>query len=175
MLSEAAPIPDATVSNPSVALRPSAVAEDRPSLGLEGSKPGRMGGLVLTRHLGESIMIGEGVEVHVVGLRSGTARLKVVAPRTIPVHRREVFESIRSGCEPTEPEPPTKPVVPTLGKPPGGLVLARSARQSIMIGEDVEIGVVEVRPSTVKLRISAPKSVPVHRREVFDSLRGGMG
>jgi carbon storage regulator len=171
MFSEAGLIQDALASSPVRTPGPSAIEQDLPALGREESKPARMGGLVLTRHLGESIMIGEGVEVHVVGLRSGTVRLKVVAPRTIPVHRREVFDSIRSGSEPPQPDHSTAPVAPRAGKPSGGLVLARSARQSIMIGEDVEIGVVEVRPSTVKLRISAPKSVPVHRREIFDSLR----
>jgi carbon storage regulator len=133
----------------------------------------KLGGLVLTRHLGESIMIGEDVEVEVVGLKSGTVRLKVVAPRTIPVHRREIFDSIHSEPAPVAASPRTEPVAPRPGKPGGGLVLARSTRQSIMIGEHVEIGVVEVRPSTVKLRIVAPRSVEVHRREVYESLRRG--
>ncbi len=171
MLGETSLIPDAQAAVTSTA-RTSTVERPVPSLGGEGSKDGRVGGLVLTRHLGESIMIGEDVEVQVVGLKAGTVRLKFVAPRTVPVHRREVFDAIKSGVEPSTPTPQVAPVDSRPAKISGGLVLARLARQSVMIGEDVEIGVVEVRPSTVKLRIAAPRSVSVHRREVFDSLKG---
>ena len=173
MLTEAASLtPDAPASSPTMATPPPSYGGDLPALGLEESKPARLGGLVLTRHLGESIMIGDEVEVSVAGIRSGTVRLKVVAPRTIAVHRREIFDSIQSAPALAEPAHVLEPVRPRPGKPSGGLVLARSVRQSIMIGEDVEIGVVDVRPSTVKLRISAPKSIPVHRREIFESLKG---
>jgi carbon storage regulator len=179
MLTEPASlIPDVPASSPALATRPPNNEGNQPALVQQESKSGRLGGLVLTRHLGESIMIGDEVEVHVVGLRSGTVRLKVVAPRSIQVHRREIFDSIRSEAALAEPalspEAEPVPVSHRPGKVNGGLVLARLARQSIMIGEDVEIGVVEVRPSVVKLRISAPKSVPVHRREVFESLRDGL-
>ena len=131
----------------------------------------KLGGLVLTRHVDESIMVGDEVEVQVVGLKSGTVRLKIVAPRSIPVHRREVFDAIRetrlevaSSIASTDPRP---------GKPSGGLVLTRYAQQSIMIGDEVEIAVVEVRPTTVKLKIVAPRTVAVHRREVYEAIRGG--
>ena len=106
----------------------------------ESPKDVKLGGLVLTRHPGESIMIGDEVEVEVAAIRSGTVRLKIVAPRTIPVHRREIYDSIRAESEAT----PAEPVSSRPGKPSGGLVLARSARQSIMIGHDVELAVVEV-------------------------------
>jgi carbon storage regulator len=178
MPGEASLMQDAPASVPSVAPLDMSSglsrASDRPGIDRDESKAGRLGGLVLTRHLGESIMVGDEVEVQVVGIKSGTVRLKVVAPRSIPVHRREVFDAIRSGFAPPEPAPRLEGTAPRGGKPAGGLVLARMARESIMIGEDVEIAVVESRPSTVKLRISAPKSVPVHRREVYEALRGGL-
>lgn len=50
------------------------------------------------------------------------------------------------------------------------LVLTRGKDESIMIGEDIEVTIVDVRGSSVRLGISAPKSVPVHRREVFDAI-----
>jgi carbon storage regulator len=138
----------------------------------------KLGGLVLTRHPGESIMIGEDVEVQVVGLKSGTVRIKIVAPRSIAVHRREVFDAIQAN--PTHPEEAPAalesamaPAPARPGKSLGGLVLTRSVQQSIMIGEEVEIIVVEVRATTVKLKISAPRTVVVHRREVFDAIRDG--
>ena len=172
MLSEASQTPAAPALRPSMAARAS--TEGRGLAVSQGDDVAkRLGGLVLTRHLDESIMIGEEVELQVVGIKSGTVRLKVVAPRSIPVHRREVFDAIRSSPAPQEVAPPAGPSIPRPGKPQGGLVLTRSAQQSIMIGEDVEIAVVEIRPSTVKLKISAPRTVAVHRREVFDAIRDG--
>jgi len=50
------------------------------------------------------------------------------------------------------------------------LVLTRHANQSIMIGEDVVITVLEVRGEQVRLGIRAPRSVDVHREEVFVAL-----
>jgi carbon storage regulator len=47
------------------------------------------------------------------------------------------------------------------------LVLTRRANQSIMIGTDVVVTVLEVRGDQVRIGIEAPRSVPVHREEVF--------
>jgi len=51
------------------------------------------------------------------------------------------------------------------------LVLTRKLNQSIIIGDDVEVIVIEVRGEQVRLGIKAPKSVAVHRKEVFDQIR----
>ncbi len=51
------------------------------------------------------------------------------------------------------------------------LVLSRKRDQSIMIGESVEITVVEVRGDVVKLGVRAPRSVSVHRKEVFEAIQ----
>lgn len=51
------------------------------------------------------------------------------------------------------------------------LVLTRHANQSIMIGQDVVVTVLEVRGDQVRLGISAPRSIDVHREEVFVALR----
>jgi carbon storage regulator len=50
------------------------------------------------------------------------------------------------------------------------LVLTRHSNQSIMIGRDVVITVLEVRGDQVRLGISAPRSVDVHREEIFVAL-----
>jgi creatinine deaminase len=47
------------------------------------------------------------------------------------------------------------------------LVLSRQRDQTIMIGDDVEISVVDIRGDKVRLGISAPRSVAVHRGEIF--------
>ena len=52
------------------------------------------------------------------------------------------------------------------------LVLTRQKDESIMIGDDVEIVVVDVSPGgRVRLGISAPDSVAVHRKEVYGALK----
>ena len=51
------------------------------------------------------------------------------------------------------------------------LVLTRKPDQSIMVGNDIEITVLEVRGEQVRIGIRAPRSVAVHRKEVFDQIR----
>ena len=50
--------------------------------------------LTLTRSVGESIRIGEDVEVYVVEVRGGTVRLGFKAPREVTIHREEVYRQI---------------------------------------------------------------------------------
>jgi carbon storage regulator len=51
------------------------------------------------------------------------------------------------------------------------LVLSRQKDESIMIGDDVEVTIVDVRGDKVRLGITAPKSIPVHRREVYEAIK----
>ena len=51
------------------------------------------------------------------------------------------------------------------------LVLTRKVQESIMIGDDVEVTVTSVDGDQVRLGISAPSSVRIFRREVYDSIR----
>ncbi len=51
------------------------------------------------------------------------------------------------------------------------LVLSRQKDESIMIGDDVEITIVDVRGDRVRLGISAPKSISVHRKEVYEAIQ----
>ena len=50
--------------------------------------------LTLTRSVGESIRIGEDIEVYVVEVRGGTVRLGFKAPREVTIHREEVYLQI---------------------------------------------------------------------------------
>ncbi len=50
------------------------------------------------------------------------------------------------------------------------LVLTRSKDKSIMIGEDVEVTIVDVRGNKVRLGITAPRWIPVHRKEVYEAI-----
>lgn len=51
------------------------------------------------------------------------------------------------------------------------LVLTRRANQSIMIGHEIVVTVLEVRGDQVRIGINAPRSVDVHREEVFAALQ----
>ncbi len=51
------------------------------------------------------------------------------------------------------------------------LVLSRQKDESIIIGDDVEITIVDVRGDKVRLGISAPKSITVHRKEVYEAIQ----
>ncbi len=51
------------------------------------------------------------------------------------------------------------------------LVLSRQKDESIIIGDDVEITIVDVRGNKVRLGITAPKNISVHRREVYDAIQ----
>lgn len=51
------------------------------------------------------------------------------------------------------------------------LVLSRQRDQTIMIGDDIEITVVDIRGDKVRLGINAPPEIPVHRKEVYDAIK----
>ena len=51
------------------------------------------------------------------------------------------------------------------------LVLSRQLDQTIMIGDDVELTVVDIRGDKVRIGIKAPPHVAVHRKEVYDAIR----
>ena len=51
------------------------------------------------------------------------------------------------------------------------LVLSRQRDEVIKIGDDIEITVVDIRGDKVRLGITAPKEVMVHRKEVYDAIR----
>ncbi len=51
------------------------------------------------------------------------------------------------------------------------LVLSRMKSQSIMIGDEVEITIIDVRGDKVRLGITAPRSIAVHRKEVYETIQ----
>jgi carbon storage regulator len=56
--------------------------------------------LILTRRVGESVMIGNDVVVAVVGVKGKDVRIGVQAPKSVPVHREEVLERIQQEQRP---------------------------------------------------------------------------
>ncbi len=51
------------------------------------------------------------------------------------------------------------------------LVLSRHRDESIMIGDDIVITIVDIRGDKVRLGIDAPQDIPVHRQEVYDAIQ----
>ncbi len=51
------------------------------------------------------------------------------------------------------------------------LVLSRQRDETIMIGDDIEITVVDIRGDKVRLGINAPRDIMVHRKEVYEAIR----
>ena len=51
------------------------------------------------------------------------------------------------------------------------LVLTRKPNESIVIGDNIEITILEVRGDQVKVGVSAPTQIPVHRLEIYQEIR----
>ena len=51
------------------------------------------------------------------------------------------------------------------------LILSRRKDETFVIGDDIEVTVLEIKGSTIKLGIIAPKNVEVHRAEIYERIK----
>jgi len=51
------------------------------------------------------------------------------------------------------------------------LVLSRRPEETIVINDNIKITIIDIRGSKVRLGITAPKTIPVHRKEVYDAIQ----
>ena len=71
------------------------------------------GMLILTRRVGESLMIGDEVTVTVLGVKGNQVRIGISAPKAVAVHRQEIYERIHN--RETEPPAGNTEIEPTSG------------------------------------------------------------
>jgi len=55
--------------------------------------------LILTRRIGETLMIGDDVSITVLGVKGNQVRIGIDAPKDVPVHREEIYERIHTENE----------------------------------------------------------------------------
>ena len=67
--------------------------------------------LILTRRVGETLMIGNEVTVTVLGVKGNQVRIGVNAPKDVPVHREEIYERIKREEDESRPGDPVAKIV----------------------------------------------------------------
>lgn len=60
--------------------------------------------LILTRRIGESVVIGDDIKLTVLGVKGSQVRLGIDAPKTVSVHREEIYERIQKEDKPSDGE-----------------------------------------------------------------------
>jgi carbon storage regulator len=68
--------------------------------------------LILTRRVGETVMIGDDVTITVLGVKGNQVRVGINAPKSVAVHREEIYERIKRERQSDLPETPKQEYAP---------------------------------------------------------------
>lgn len=82
--------------------------------------------LVLTRRQGESIIIGDNIEIRITRVEGDVVKVGIQAPRNVTIFRKEVLETIESSNKTAALSSTSGPQLPSLPKLPGGLKLPKA-------------------------------------------------
>lgn len=96
--------------------------------------------LVLSRKIGQKIMIGHNIELTVLDVRGDTARIGIEAPKSVTIHRKEVYEEIRQSNHQAMAPPAGLPGLDGLANAPSwlGLQQANAAWQNVQQGQPTQ-------------------------------------
>lgn len=137
--------------------------------------------LVLSRMRGQSIIINDNIIVTLYKIRGDKIQLQFKAPREVLIYRMEVYRAVKAlrrkvaANEPLTSEEQTRldKCIEAEAKRGGTLTLSRQHNDVVMIGDDIEVIVADISGDTVRLGVNAPKSITVHRLEVYEAIKRG--
>ena len=55
--------------------------------------------LILTRRIGETLKIGDDIQVTILGVKGNQVRVGIAAPKSVPVHRQEIYDRVQQAAE----------------------------------------------------------------------------
>jgi len=126
-----------------------------PANGPEQSRRAEVRMLILSRKAGESLLIGDDIQMNVLKIRDNEVSIGIIAPDK-EIIRPEVDEIGGHA----------------LSDRGAMLVLTRNKRESLEIGKDIKITVLEIRSGQrVRLGLTAPMDVPIFRKEMMDKIK----
>ncbi len=123
--------------------------------------------LVLSRQSGGVVRIGHSIQITVIRIRGATVRLRICAPQEYRILRGEIVGVPAAeviGSDEADDGHATG------GEGAGGLVLSRKRNETVVIDDNIVVTVVEIQGGRVRLGISAPLEIPVHRDEVYEAI-----
>ncbi len=59
--------------------------------------------LILTRRIGETLKIGDDIQVTILGVKGNQVRVGIAAPKSVPVHRQEIYDRVQQAAESSTP------------------------------------------------------------------------
>ena len=118
--------------------------------------------LVLTRRINETIKIGNDIEIMVVEVRGDRVRLGFTAPQDVKIWRAEVYDIAIANS--------IRPIIFPQAAKAGMLILTRRIGETVMVGDEIEITVVDIRGDRVRLGFTAPNDVKILRAEVYERI-----